>query len=377
MPQIGIGGAELQLCALIAHSDPREIRHEVLYYSASRDDEALRLYRESGVCFAQVPRNRFRPLRFLANMARAIRQRQPDIVHTWLFSGLTWGRVAALRAGCPRIIAGHRTSILPYARAVCILELLTGNRINHLANSRAGAAAIARQIGVSLERFSVIPNGIDLNSLNVDPDREGLRREFGIPLDCRIVLTIGRLTDAKDYPMLLRIARRCRGRLPVRFLVAGHGEMEVELRQMARELNVSDMVHFAGLRLDTPRLLKSSDLFCYTSWYEGFPNALLEAMAAGLPVVTTAFAGADELIEDGVSGRIVACRDDAAACEVLESMLRDEPEARVMGERARCVAAERFSMQAMVRRMTDYYRRLMACDCVLHAPMVPSHTVGS
>ena len=108
MPQIGIGGAETQLCALIANSDPQVVTHEVLYYSDSQDDEGFKLYTEAGIRYTRIPRNKKRPIKFLRDFSREIKKRKPDIVHCWLWSGNVWGRLAAILAGLESIIVAYR-----------------------------------------------------------------------------------------------------------------------------------------------------------------------------------------------------------------------------------------------------------------------------
>ncbi len=359
MPQIAIGGAQLQLQALIVHSDPAEMHHEVLYYSDSKDQECLRAYRESNISFARVPRHKLRPLRFVRDLGRAIREQRPDIVHCWLYSGVVWGRFGAMAAGVRRIIVAHRGTGLLRVGILRWIERLTGHRVRYLANSRACACVVAEQIGVPAEAFDVVYNGIDFERYRIPSDRDGLLRELSIPDDQKLVLSVGRLTEAKDYPMLLRAARRCRGRVPARFLIAGHGELETELRGLAHELGVTDIVHFLGLRRDIPRLLRSCDLFCMTSSREGFPNALLEAMAAGRPVVTTDFPGADEVVRRGVDGVMVRSGDDASLSDALAEMLGAPERAAAMGEHAAVRARETFSMEAMVRNTWQCYQSLL------------------
>lgn len=359
MPQIAIGGAQLQLQALIAHSDPAEMHHEVLHYSDSKDQECLRAYRESGISFSRVPRDKRRPLRFVRDLARAIRERRPDIVHCWLYSGVIWGRLAAMAAGVRNIIVAHRGMELPHAGVLRWIERLTGHRVQYLANSRACARMVAERIGVPAEVFHVVYNGIDFDRYRVPPDRDGLVRELCIPPDQKLVLSVGRLAEPKDYPMLLRAARRCKGQLPVRFLIAGHGELEVELGGLTHDLGVADVVHFLGLRRDIARLLRSSDLFCMTSRREGFPNAMLEAMAAARPIITTDFPGVEEIINNGLDGAIIRSGDEIAFFEAVAEMLENPERAAAMGERAAAKAREAFSMEAMVRNTRQCYQSLL------------------
>jgi glycosyltransferase involved in cell wall biosynthesis len=360
MPQITIGGAERQLHALIVNSEPQVVTHEVLYYSDPQDSEGYRLYADAGIKFCRVPRNKKRPIKFLRDLSREIKKRKPDIVHCWLFSGNIWGRWAAILAGIKNIIVAYRVCDVWYPRISRVLEKLTTKRVHYSANSYACADFIGKKLGVSPDRFHVIYNGISLEKFEVSSKREKLSGELNIPKDAKIVTMVGRLTYQKNYPILLKVARKCKDkRLPYHFMIVGHGEKESELKELSRQLEVADIVHFLGLRLDIPEILKSSDIFCFTTLFEGFPNVLLEAMAAGLPIVTTNFGGVDELIENDVNGKTVAINDVDGACLALRSYL-DYPElAGKYGKKARETVRQRFSMTGMVNNTVNYYRQIL------------------
>jgi len=357
--QIGVGGAEKQLRELVVHSNADLVNHQVLYYSDSLDTEEFKFYNEAGISLARVPRDKHHPFRFLRDLAAAIRHRRPDIVHCWLTGASFWGRLAALRAGVRRIVVAFRAAEVEQALALRTLEWLTKQRVCHLANSRGCANSVAKTLRLPPERFRVIPNGIDIRRFSPRDDRDQLLRELGLSNDHKLVVSVGRLTAAKNYPMLLRIAQRSKGRLPVRFLIVGHGERETELRAMANDLGVTDIVYFLGLRHDVARILKAADIFCFCSLREGFPNALLEAMATGLPIVTTCFAGADELIEDGANGRLIRMNDDAVGYDAIKAYLDDPSLAQRMANNARRTAGERFSMERMVNSTTALYAELL------------------
>jgi glycosyltransferase involved in cell wall biosynthesis len=145
----------------------------------------------------------------------------------------------------------------------------------------------------------------------------------------------------------------------VHFFIAGHGELEAHLKAQAREMGLESSVHFLGLRHDVPALLGAADVFCYTSRYEGFPNALLEAMAAGRPIITTWFDGVEDLVEPDRTARVVGQDDDAAAFAALAALLSDSAGAASLGRAARRAAESRFDMTHMVEATLDYYGRIM------------------
>lgn len=359
MPQIGIGGAETQLYALIVNSDPRLVTHEVLYYNDAYDTACKELFESGNVRLTRIPRNRRRPIRFLRDFGAMIREREPDIVHCWMFGGALYGRPAARLARAHRVVVTFRSSELPYGPLLRLVNAILFQRVYYNANSEACASSVAKVLHLSPDRFSVIHNGIDLDRFRVGGNREGFARQLGIPHDHRIAIMVGRLTPAKNHEMLLRLARRCRERLPVHFVIVGHGPREAELRALAEKMGVSDITHFLGLRRDVAELLAGADVFCFTSRWEGFPNALLEAMAAGLPIITSDFEGAEELITDGVNGRIVAIDDDEAAFEALCKYIDEPGEWDLMGQAARHTAETQFSMRRMVEETTAYYARIL------------------
>ena len=360
IPEIGIGGAETQLAHLIARTPPHRASHRVLYYGDSHDEEGLRLYARSGIRLERVARSRALPALFLWRLAKALREDRPDVVHCWLPGGAFWGRWAARLAGARHIVLSIRSSTVAFVGLLQASRLADDRRIHYLVNSGAAADMVVSTIGAPRDRVTVIPNGIDLDNRTPPHPRESLLKAVGAPPDARIVLTVGRLTEVKNYPMLLRLAARGRDRLPVRYFVVGHGELEASLKALARVLGVEDLVCFLGLRMDVPALLGAADLFCYTSRSEGMPNALLEAMAASRPIVSTRFAGAEDLIEAGRTGLLVEQDDDQGAFEAVRALLQDPAAAARLGEAARRSVAQRFGMDRMVEATLSYYERILS-----------------
>lgn len=360
IPQIGIGGAETQLYALITNSDPQAVTHEVLYYSDSRDDEGFKLYTDAGIKYTRIPRNKKRPIKFLRDLASAIKAREPDIVHCWLFSANIWGRLAAIIGGHKKIIVTFRGGHFEYSFFMRCLEFFTGSKVYHLANSRACANMTAMKTGVNPGKYDVIYNGVDLERFESPSKKEQLRTKFNISHDTKIITMVGRLTEAKNYPMLLEIARKCKAKnLHVRFLIVGHGEKEKELKEQAVKLGVNEIVDFLGIRLDVPDILTASDIFCYTSNWEGFPNALLEAMASGLAVIATDFDGVRELVTSNETGMVVPRNDADAAVDAIQKYIDDPALAERFGSNAKKSIRSNFATQLMVENTIKLYQKLL------------------
>lgn len=361
MPQIGMAGAERQLYELIVHSDPAVVSHEVLYYSDSQDDLGYKLYADAGIKITRVSRNKRRPLKFLRDFSRAIKETNADIVHCWLFSGNFWGRLAAICAGAKHIIVAWRNRNLWKPIGTRLLEWLTYGRAQHLANSKACAEFIAKRLWIFPDKFTVIYNGLEAGKFNLPDRRKELFAGLNIPEDYKIVTMVGRLAEQKNYPMLIQVARKTKQMsLPLYFVIVGTGNLLNSLIEMSRRLEVEDRIHFIGVRNDIPQILAASDIFLFTTNFEGFPNAILEAMAASLPVITTNYAGVDELIENGVTGTIIPINDVNAAVAALKSYIDNPSKARQFAAAARAFVEQRFSMQAMVNNTLQFYRNIIS-----------------
>ena len=361
IPHLGIGGAELQLHQLITHTPRGAARHEVLYYADALDREAENLFEASGIRMRRIPRSSGGAIGFLRRLSAAIRDSGPDVLHCWLVSGCFWGRLAARRSGAPPLVLSFRSSRIEHAGVLRAARWLGDDRAHYLANTRAVADSIRRSLGVPADRITVIPNGVALPEHPARADRRG--SADGSPGGAaRVVLTVGRLAAEKNYPMLLRVAARFDASEGVRFDVVGHGELQPALVGQAARLGVSDRVRFLGLRRDVPARLESADLFAFTSRIEGSPNALLEAMAAGLPIVSTRFAGVDDILTADHDALLVDHDDDAGFEAALRRLLGDRAGGRAMGLRARRTVEERFGIPAMVDATLAFYRSLRAAS---------------
>ncbi len=217
------------------------------------------------------------------------------------------------------------------------------------------------EIGVPAERRVFIPNGVDLDRfapLLAGPKQE-LRASLGLPPGI-LVLYAGRLTPEKNVASLLKIWPEVQHCIPsAQLLIAGSGEEEAALRRAA-----GDGVHFLGYQDDIAPILKASDLFVLPSSTEGLSNALLEAMAAGLPVVATAVGGAPDLLSDRRTGDLCGMMTPPDDLPALQSAIVDllappaQPLRNRMGNQARLRVAQDYGLQSTADQLADLYRRL-------------------
>jgi glycosyltransferase involved in cell wall biosynthesis len=187
-----------------------------------------------------------------------------------------------------------------------------------------------------------------------------MRRTFGVQAQGLLVGTVGRLHPQKGFASLLAAVARVRERLPaIRLLLVGGGALRRDLVARAEALGLAEVVIFAGSRGDVPEILAALDLFVLPSLWEGLPNAVLEAMAAGLPVVATAAGGTPEVVVDGETGLLVPPGDVTALAEAIERLLRDPGLRRKMGEAGRKRVEGHFTIEQTVAQTVALYETLL------------------
>jgi glycosyltransferase involved in cell wall biosynthesis len=209
---------------------------------------------------------------------------------------------------------------------------------------------------------TAIHNGIDVAKFSdMAGAARAIRSEFGLGADDVLIVTVARLVWFKGLHELLDAAALVLARFGnVRFLIAGSGPQHDELEAKARALKIGDRVILAGERRDVPGILAAADIFALSSVSEGLPISILEAMAAGAPVVATDVGGIAELVEDGTSGYLAPKRDPTAFAERLCLLVSDAALRRSFGASGRARALAAFSPERMVTRTADVYETLIA-----------------
>jgi glycosyltransferase involved in cell wall biosynthesis len=360
--ELGKGGAEYQLYELLRHLDRRRFAPRVFVLTAG--GWWVEPIRALGIPVEEIPRRGPADVRRLARLRVALQRFAPHVLHTTLWSGNSYGRLAALGLGIPVVIAAERVVPTPYrAWQVMVERALDRVTDAYLVNCEAIAVWQVERKRLPREKIEVIPNGIDLG--RVPPftlDRRGARAAAGLPRDRRLVAGVGRLDAQKDFPTFLRAAAMLAAEFPdVDFLLVGEGEERAALEALARRLQLGARAVFTGLRHDVPQLLAAVDVLALTSLYEGFPNALLEAMATGAVAVATDVGGCRELVTSGETGLLVPPRAPAAVAAAVGRVLRDPALVRRLATAAAQRVEATFSVDVMVRRTMDaYMRRLEA-----------------
>lgn len=281
-----------------------------------------------------------------------------DVVHGHSSKGGALARLGALGTGASVFYTMHGLTTMD--RTVPVLR-----RVVYTTLEAALGAVTDRIIAVSPEetrnaawlergrvRLLTIPNGIDPSPLRA---HEVARADLGLCEQAVLIGFVGRLVPVKAVDVLLRAFARVSVRgVPVHLLIIGTGPLEAELRRLSEECGVDGRVHWMGEQ-PADRFLAGMDVFAISSWKEGLPYVVLEAMAAGLPVVATAAAGIECLIIDGVNGSVVATGDADAFASAL-THLAQNPQLRQRMSTATRQIVGNFSIDTMVRRTLHAYR---------------------
>jgi glycosyltransferase involved in cell wall biosynthesis len=300
--------------------------------------------------------------RLVPRLAGVFRARRIRIVHTHLYHGNYYGRLAALVARTPVVVASiHNVYDRVKLHRRWVNRLLGPRTDAILAGSESVRQDILRWDGVSPERVSVLPYGIDLTPYERLPDRASARAALGLPDGVRVIGTVGRLEIQKGHDLLLQsVARLDAEGAGVCLVLVGDGRERSGLERMASALGLGDVVRFLGTRRDLPAVLAALDLFALPSRWEGTPLALIAALASGLPVVATPVGGVPEILEDGVTGRLVPAEDVEALAHALRDLLGDLPAARALGARGKAYVKAHCSVEVMLRQLENLYLDLEA-----------------
>jgi glycosyltransferase involved in cell wall biosynthesis len=302
-------------------------------------------------------------LAWVWRLARRLRAEQIDVFHSHEFAMNVFGGVAARIAGVRSVATIHgRHWVADRPRRSLAYRLLRRLGMSLVVVSEDLAEHLAPRLGLARQDLLVILNGIPLDPFAA-ASRGGRRPEaragLGVPANAPLLVAIGNLYPVKDHATLVRAAAR----LPlVHVAIAGRGPEEPRLRELAAELGVEKRVRLLGLRDDIASLLGAADVLVHPSRSEGLPLAILEAMAAGLPVVATRVGGIPEAVADGETGLLVPAADPEALAAALAGLLERPEERSRLGQAGRRRAEREFSVEAMRDRYAAVYdaRRVAA-----------------
>jgi len=329
-----------------------------------RDIDALH---DEGFNVFLIPMERavspWRDFRSLVRLIRLFHRRRYDVVHCHSSKAGMLGRAAALATGCRRVIyTPHCFSFTAgFGRFVGwtykMLEFFAGRITDRLIAVSEHEREVAIHSGVALpHQVETIVNGLAEDELVLREPKSLLRKEFRLPEGALVVGSVGRLGRQKGYDVFIRAARIIHQARPeVHFLLVGKGPYESMLRALAGELELDDVFHFTGERLDVQDVYPLIDAFVLSSRWEAMPYTLLEAMGAGRAIVLTNICGLDKVVRDGYAGVLVPPEDPAALAEAVIGLLDDPVRRSELARHAHELAAMEYPLQRSIEHIETLY----------------------
>jgi glycosyltransferase involved in cell wall biosynthesis len=312
----------------------------------------------------------FTDLKSVIQLIKIFRREKPAIVHTNLAKAGIVGRLAAVLSGVPVVIHtfhGHIFSgyFSPLKSSIFVwiekaLSLFSTKII-----------VISKQIGHEIcnvyrvapgKKISVIPLGFELDKFeSLDTFKGYFKKLFSIPSASPVLGIVGRITDIKNHTLFLKVAAEVFSEFPdAHFLVIGDGEKREEMEQLTNSLNLSSRVHFTGWVKEKAKIYADLDLLLLTSFNEGTPVTVIEAMYYGIPVVSTNVGGLPDLIDDKITGYLINSMEPAAFTGPIRALLTSDTGAEAIGRAAHISITHRYHVNRLIETMTDLYRQLLS-----------------
>ena len=357
-----VGGAERLVLSLTSAGDRERFDYRVAHVLTGPSDHLLEQFCTVGVTVYGLGASNHYDLRWTKPLRALIIRHRIDVVHLHLPYTATFGRLVVHSIRRPNRSKIVYTQHTPWDRTTLVTRALNAATYRlddaDIAVSEPTWSSLPRRFRLHTE---VLVHGVAMDDL---PDPIGaqkeIRSEFGVAADEVLIATVANMRREKAYEVLLRAARLLVDeRLPVRFVAVGHGPLEKEVRGLRDELRLGDRFLLTGFRSDAQRIVAGSDVFVLASRYEAFPISVMEALAAGVPVVATAVGDLPRVVGATGAGLIVPPGDADALAEGLRTLVLKPEQRTRMAECARNVGLT-FDIQRAAARLEEIYSALQS-----------------
>jgi glycosyltransferase involved in cell wall biosynthesis len=352
---LGRGGTERLMVEMASGFDPARYRIDVAYVMPIKDALVAEL-RSRGLSVVCLGRPSDHGPRWVLRLNKLLNKEHYDIIHTHMPVPAVAARLAHTGHPPSQLIHTEHNVWQRYRRPTYWGNALTYKRnAKVIAVSEAVAESIDRRWLPDEERLVVVRHGLCLSERQEAPSRAEARRELGLPEDGLVVGTVGNLTPKKGHSILIDAFERLRVTNPdARLVIIGGGPLEQRLRSELVARGLADVVLMTGSRADVQQLLPAFDIYASASLYEGLPIAVVEALAAGLPVVVTDAGGTGEVVRSGVDGLVVQAGDAESLTDALR-LLGADPERRAAFATAARMRSRDFDIGSSVRQIQHIY----------------------
>ncbi len=356
IPTLDRSGAEKQLMLLATGLPRDEFEPHVVTLTRGGPYEAD--LQAAGVAVHPIGKRWKFDLGALSRLRKTLRSLQPDLVQSWLFAGNAYTRLALGKTpSCPVVVSERCVDSWKSGWQLRVDRWLAP-RTTCLVGNSASVADFYRQQGFPAERLRVIPNAV-VPPL-IDPQRRlFLRKQLDLPENAFVAGFVGRLAPQKRLQDLLFAIETLRHIRPAYLAVIGDGPERQRMVDFAAAIHCPDNVRFLGHREDAADWYSAFDAFCLPSSFEGMSNSLMEAMAAGLPVLVSDIPPNQELVKHDVDGYHVKMGDSTGYAQFLRKLIDEPATAQRRGNAAREKMLSRYSVAAMIERYVAIYRELL------------------
>jgi len=372
---LSIGGAERWLCILSVKTDPHKFLHKVL--STKQGGPLEEYLKQHGIYYKVLfqPRRSivlfplfiFDVIKTFFGVYKFLKKYRPDIIHCHLLNSGYFGIICGRLLNIPVIYTIHSSNVLllPMEEKRRFRDFLRKEFTSFLLRKVDTVVAVSNAIKQEVTKLfptlapsvKVIPNGIDIDIYS-QAKKGKLREKLSIDPDCILLTNVGNLIPVKNHAMLLKIVSELKDyHSNFRVIIVGEGPLKKSLLNMSELLGIEKYVFFIGRRNDIPEILSDTDIYVSTSKWEGLPLSLLEAMAAGKPVIATNVPGIKEVLEDG-AGILVDIDDIRGFREAILELIKSPEKRKRLGLLAKEVVCKRYSLKESIKKWEALYIRL-------------------
>lgn len=364
---LAVGGSET-LARRLALGLTRRRRYSCALYAVHHEGPLADLLKADGIpCRAFSRKGKWDP-GLLVRLIRQFRANGTRVVHTHHLGQLLYGGLAARLAGCRLVHTEHEYFSLRRPRAQQLLRVLACLADRVTAVAEPVTKFLQDTVGLLPSKLITIHNGVEIDRYESANPRD--RHEWGFNDSDVVVGCVARLSPEKGHTVLLQALRQVVSRHPhTRLLLVGEGQERERLQSLATDLNIARSVRFLGLRGDVPEVLAACDVFTLPSLEEGFPMVILEAMAAGKPIVASEVGAIPDVIRHGATGLLVPPGDAHALACALCDLIEDVGARRRLGETGRAFVRDAYDFERMVSRYDELYQTVLR-----EAGMLPRST---
>jgi len=313
--------------------------------------ELVPTFVSAGITVKTIHCDSFLNISGIFRLRKIVKEESPDIIITYLFHADMLGRLFLQTQNTPIIPFLRTTYNHPKYLIARIMEWLTKPLVNHyLANSEAVKDFYIKHIGVSPEKITVIPNGIDIayfNSITPDPE---LRKSLGIDQDDCVITCVANLHINKGHCYLLEAFESLSCHSHEKLLLVGDGDERKNLEQQIKHYQSKENILFLGKRGDVPKLLKISNLFVLPTLFEGQSNAIMEAMASGIPTITTDIPENRILVENNINGLLIPVQNSSSLAKKIQQLMENPEMRETITNNAKQTIQNSFPLEKIVKK---------------------------